>query len=80
MTTKVQRWGNSLAVRIPKAFAEDIGLRESSPVEITLVEGRLVLSPVPEPRFTLSGLLAGVTEDNLHREVETGPALGAEAW
>lgn len=80
MTTKVQRWGNSLAVRIPKAFAEDLGLRESSAVEISLVEGRLVLAPAPERPLTLSRLLAGVTEDNVHREVETGPAVGAEAW
>lgn len=80
MQTRVQRWGNSLAVRIPKAFAEDAGLREDSPVEISLVEGDLVVSRSPAGAVTLASLLAGVTDDNLHGEVETGPAVGSEAW
>lgn len=80
METKVQRWGNSLAFRIPKAFAEEIGLEESSAVEISLVEGNLVVSPVPLRRLELARLLAGVTEVNLHDEIETGPAEGAEVW
>lgn len=80
MRTKVQRWGNSLAVRIPKAFAEDLGLQEGNPVEIGVVEGDLVVSPPPSRPFTLARLLAEVTEDNLHHEVDTGPAVGAEVW
>jgi antitoxin MazE len=80
MRTKVQRWGNSLAVRIPKAFAEDMGLQEDTPVEIGVVEGDLVVSPPPTRAFTLARLLADVTEDNLHHEVETGPAVGREVW
>ena len=80
MRTKVRRWGNSLAVRIPKAFAEDMGLQEDTPVEIGLVEGDLVVSPPPARAFTLAGLLAEVTEDNRHHEVETGPAVGGEVW
>jgi antitoxin MazE len=80
MKTKVQRWGNSLAVRIPKAFAEDLGLEEDASVEIGVVEGQLVLSPPPARAFTLAKLLAQITEDNLHREVETGPAIGREVW
>ena len=80
MRTKVQRWGNSLAVRIPKAFAEDMGLEEDTPVEIGVVEGDLVVSPPPARAFTLARLLAGVTEDNRHHEVETGPAVGGEVW
>jgi antitoxin MazE len=80
MQTKVQRWGNSLAVRIPKAFAEDMGLEENSPVDIGVVEGDLVVSPPPARAFTLARLLTEVTEDNLHHEVETGPAVGREVW
>jgi antitoxin MazE len=80
MRTKVQRWGNSLAVRIPKAFAEDMGLEQDTPVEIGVVEGDLVVSPPPAQAFTLARLLAGVTEDNRHHEVETGPAVGGEVW
>lgn len=80
MQTKVQRWGNSLAVRIPKAFAEDMGLEEDTPVEIGVVEGDLVVSPPPVRVFTLARLLAEVTEDNLHNEVKTGPTVGGEVW
>lgn len=80
MQTKVQRWGNSLAVRIPKAFAEDMGLREDTSVEIGVVEGDLVISPPPARAFTLGMLLAQVTEENLHHEIETGPAVGGEVW
>jgi antitoxin MazE len=78
--SKVQRWGNSLAVRIPKAFAKEVGLEEDLPIEISVSEGGLVISPtVPSP-FTLQQLLAAVTDENLHEEIATGPALGNEAW
>jgi antitoxin MazE len=80
MKTKVQRWGNSLAVRIPKAFAEEAGLRDDSPIEMRLIEGRLLLEPSPAWAPGLDELLDGVTESNLHREVDTGPAQGREAW
>jgi antitoxin MazE len=80
MRTRVQKWGNSLALRIPKPFATEIGLQRNSPVEMSLVDGRLVIAPVVEPAFTLEGLLAQVSEDNLHGEIETGPAVGKEAW
>jgi antitoxin MazE len=77
---RIHKWGNSLALRIPKAFAAEARLREDSAVEISLVEGRLVIAPVTEPAVTLGQLLAGVTEENLHREVETGPIVGNEQW
>ena len=80
MRTRVQKWGNSLALRIPKAFATEIGLQRNSPVEVSLVDGQLVIVPVVEPVFTLEHLLAQVTEDNLHGEIETGPAVGKEVW
>ena len=80
MKTRVQKWGNSLALRIPKPFASEIGLERNSTVEISLVDGRLVVAPVVEPVLTLEHLLAQVTEDNLHGEIETGPAVGKEAW
>ena len=79
MRTKVQKWGNSLAVRIPKPFAEGAGLRPSSEVEVSLEKGEVRLSPV-RPRWKLRQLLARVTKKNIHREVEAGPAIGREAW
>lgn len=80
MKTRVQKWGNSLAIRISKPFATEIGLRRNSQVEVSLEEGRLVIVPVVEPALTLEHLLAQVSEDNLHGEIETGPAAGREAW
>jgi len=80
MKTRVQKWGNSLALRIPKSFAAEAGLREDVPVELSLVEGKLVIQPLPHERLTLAELLRGVTDDNIHAEVDTGPAVGREVW
>ena len=80
MRTHVQKWGNSLALRIPKPFAVEIGLQRNSPVEVSLVDGRLVIIPVVEPTLTLEHLLAQVRNDNLHGEIETSPAVGREVW
>ena len=79
MRTRVQKWGNSLAVRIPKPFAEGAGLKPSSEVEVSLKEGEVRLTPV-RPRWKLRQLLAGVTKRNLHSEVDSGPGVGREAW
>ena len=80
MNTRVQRWGNSLAVRIPKSFAEEVGLVDGSPVEMRLVDGALVVEPASAPPLSLDRLLEGVTESNRHAEVDTGPVRGSEAW
>lgn len=73
MRTKVQKWGNSLALLIPQPFAIEAGLQPDSPVEVSLVEGKLVIEPVVEP--TLEELLSQITPENRHGEVETGPAV-----
>ena len=80
MRTRVQKWGNSLALRIPKSFAAEVGLGNDTSVELSLEGGRLVVEPVLEPQVTLDQLLAQVTEDNVHHEIDTGPAVGKEAW
>jgi antitoxin MazE len=80
METRVQKWGNSLALRIPKPLADEVGLRENSLVELWLRDNTLVIAPVAKRAFDLTQLLAQVTEENLHREVDTGPAVGGEAW
>jgi antitoxin MazE len=80
MKTRVQKWGNSLALRIPKSFAAEAGLREDGAVELSLVEGRLVIEPLAQKRLTLAELLRGVTDENLHVEWDTGPAVGKEIW
>jgi antitoxin MazE len=80
MRTRIQKWGNSLALRIPKSFATDAGLQKETPVEISLADGKLVITPVAEPKVTLKQLLGKITRENLHHEVNTGPAAGNETW
>jgi len=80
MKARVQRWGNSLAVRIPKSFAQEVGLEAGSPVDMRLVDGGLLVKRVPDEAVSLDELLSGVTEANVHAEVDAGPARGGEVW
>ena len=80
MLTKVQKWGNSLALRIPKAFAVDAQLKNDSPVEISIIKGKIMVTPILAPDWTLDELLAGITKENLHNGVDTGLSIGKENW
>ena len=80
MQTKIQKWGNSLALRIPKAFADEISIEQNASVEISVIEGKIVIAPIEEEEFTLDELLAGVTPENMHGEIDTGEAVGNEVW
>lgn len=80
MKTKVVKWGNSLGLRIPKAFAEEVRVAEGSTVDLSLEDGRLVIRVCAQPQLTLAGLLAAVTDGNLHSEVGSGEAVGGEGW
>ncbi len=76
MRARIQKWGNSLALRIPKSFAAEAGLQNDTSVEISLKDGKVVVMPVSQP--TLEQLLSRITEENLHHEIDTGPAMGNE--
>jgi antitoxin MazE len=78
MTMRIARWGNSLAVRLPKAVAEQAGLDEGTQVDVAVEGGRLVVTPVEGP--SLEELARGITADNRHAEVEWGESQGHEAW
>jgi antitoxin MazE len=80
MRTQIQKWGNSLALRIPKSFAAESNIQEGSVVDISIVEGKLVIRPISEPTYTLDQLLARVTKKNIHGEVDTGGPVGKEVW
>ena len=80
MKTRIHRWGNSLALRIPKSFATEIGLEKETSIEISLANGKLVITPLAKPEPSLKQLLAKVTKENLHHEVATGSVLGNETW
>uniref|UniRef100_A0A7V4TII1 AbrB/MazE/SpoVT family DNA-binding domain-containing protein n=1 Tax=Candidatus Caldatribacterium saccharofermentans TaxID=1454753 RepID=A0A7V4TII1_9BACT len=73
---RVRKWGNSLEVHIPKIFAERLGLAEGTEVDFELWEGKLLIKKIS----TLETLLAEVTPENLHQEVDTGKPRGREAW
>ena len=80
MKTRIQKWGNSLALRIPRPFAEESNLHEDSAVDITVRNGKLVVVPIREPQFTLEELVEQITLQNRHVEVETGEPVGNEVW
>jgi len=80
MQTKVQKWGNSLGLRIPKSFAEQAGVEAGSDVDLSVEDGELIVRPTRPPRYKLKDLLRSVTTKNLHKGVETGTPVGQEAW
>ena len=80
MRRRVQRWGNSLALRIPKAFVAETNLDEGSEVELSLEEGRLIIKPVTDPIYSLDDLLEQIGPENVHGETDTGPRAGNEVW
>jgi antitoxin MazE len=80
MQTKVQKWGNSLGVRIPRGLAEEVGLGAGTEVSLSARDGELVLKPSVPSRLRLADLLADVTIENLHTSIDTGDAVGAEAF
>lgn len=77
MQTVVQKWGNSLGIRIPNFLAKDFDLHNGSMVDVTEENGKIIITP---KRLTLSGLLSEITEENIPERIETGPALGKEEW
>jgi antitoxin MazE len=80
METRVQRWGNSLGVRIPKAFAQQAGLQEKALITLSPIDGKLLIERQEADSFALDDLLAGISDLIVHAEVATGPAAGSEAW
>lgn len=80
MISRVQKWGNSLAVRIPKVFADEMNLAEGASVQMMLKEGVLIITPNDEPKWDLEELMAGVTDENINDEWETGGPAEKESW
>lgn len=78
MRTSVQKWGNSLAVRIPKAFAADLGIGQDAAVDLSMEDGALVVRPTQVGRYDLESLLSEVTDENIHPVVNWGTPVGRE--
>ncbi|MGI8425697.1 MAG: AbrB/MazE/SpoVT family DNA-binding domain-containing protein [Actinomycetota bacterium] len=80
METKIQRWGNSLGLRIPKSFAEEASVEAGSIVDISVEGGDLVVRPIRTRDYDLGELVRAITRNNVHEPVETGPPVGREVW
>ena len=80
MRVRVQKWGNSLAIRIPKPFAAEAGVGQGAEVELVVSRGRLVASPLTGIRYRLRELLSAITPENRHADVATGSPVGREVW
>jgi antitoxin MazE len=79
MNATIQKWGNSLALRIPKSIAVETGLGQGDSVELQMEAGALVVRPA-RPRYRLADLLRGITAKNRHSETEWGKPKGRESW
>jgi len=80
MEIKVQKWGNSLAIRIPKSFAIETQIANGSVINLSLSEGKLIATPVKMKKYSLNELMQSVSENNLHEEIVTGDSAGREVW
>ena len=80
MQTTIQKWGNSLGLRIPKSFAVDARIKEGSTVDLSIENGSLLVRPHRARKYALAALLKAVKPHTLHAEVSTGRRRGREAW
>ena len=79
MTTQVGKWGNSLAVRIPRTYAKELELEEGAELEVTRVKDGLLLKRRTR-EYTLDELLKQITPESIHGETDWGPPVGRESW
>lgn len=77
LKTRVSKWGSSLAVRIPKAIAEEWGVKEGSSIELTRDANGVHLR---KPKYTLEEMVESLKGVDLHPEVDWGPPRGKEIW
>lgn len=80
MQTKIQKWGNSLGLRIPRSFAEEAGVGAGSEVDLSIQDGDLVVKSARRRKYRLKELLRKITAKNVHAEVDTGGPGGREVW
>jgi antitoxin MazE len=80
MHVRVQKWGNSLALRIPKPLAKDAEVKEGTVLNLAVSEGKVVATPVEQKKLSLRELLAKVNKKNLHGEVDFGGPACREIW
>ncbi len=80
MKARIDKWGDNLAIQIPRSLASEAGLEADAEVELTAGDGELLISVRKGSKSRLDILLEGVTEENIHAEVDTGQPVGKEVW
>jgi antitoxin MazE len=80
MRTRVQRWGNSLGLRIPKAFAAEVEIDAGSTVDLSVEDGDLIVRPVTKSTYDIDELISRIVPSNVHEPVDWGEPVGREAW
>jgi antitoxin MazE len=78
MRSFVKKWGNSASVRIPSGIMESARLGVDEPVDIREEDGRIIIEPIRRNEFDIDQLLAGITSDNIHSEIDFGVSKGKE--
>lgn len=79
MRVVVKKWGNSASIRIPASIMEATKLELDAPVDVREEGGRIVIEPIREHEYALDELLAGITTENIHDEVDFGKPVGKES-
>ncbi len=80
MTTVVARWGNSLAIRLPRALVEQVQMSEGTSISFSVSGNSIIITPHSRKKYTLDELLEGMTPDKFHSEIDTGVSVGNEVW
>ena len=78
MTSTIQKWGNSLALRIPSPLAKDFHIHQGTEVDLALIDGKIIIEAKSRRKISLAGLLKNVTDKNLHTEQFDGVSVGRE--
>jgi antitoxin MazE len=78
MEAVIKKWGHSLGIKIPNALVRNKTLKDGASVEVIDTENGILI--YPKQRSALSEMLDNVTMENIHREIETGDAVGNEIW
>jgi antitoxin MazE len=77
---KLKKWGNSLAVRLPKEITSNVDIHENSKVELNVVDNNIVMSPIKKTKITLDEILEGITPETYGKVIDFGSPVGKEIW
>jgi len=80
---RIAKWGNSAALRLPKAALDELGLKPGQAVEFRIEDGKGVIEPVRPKKVTLEWIVSEMKRlgpENEPETVEWGPDRGSERF